>query len=92
MAMTIFIAIAAGFLGGAVGGGLVAWLLCRRPASAVPFDYAAIDLDVDHGIRRAARQWADAHGQPASAPLIVDKLRLVHNLHRRRSGWRGWSR
>jgi ABC-type branched-subunit amino acid transport system permease subunit len=85
----IVIAGGTGFLVGAAVGALVSWLLHRRLASVVPLDYSAIDPAVDPSIRLAARQWADAYGQPASAPLIVNKLRLVHNLNRRRHGWRG---
>lgn len=87
MTMPLIIAASAGFLSGAAAAVLVLWLLRRRSASLAPFDYATIDPDVDQRFQQAASRWADAHGQPDSAALIVGKLRLVHNLNRKR-----WSR
>jgi len=92
--LTIFLALAAGLVGGAVAGSVVAWRLLRYARSA-PSDHESISPDVNDRIGQAAAQWATARGQPAATPLVADKLRLAYVLSQRRTRRRRrrrWSR
>jgi len=81
--LMILLSLLAGLVSGAAGGGLVSRRLVQRTRS-IPSSEEYIDPDVDRQIKRAASQWATAHGQPAVAPLVASKLRLAYVLSRRR--------
>ena len=86
------ITVGAGAVSGGVAGGVVAWRARRRyhqpvvPALPPP---AAAQPSND-GLDQVATAWAEAHGQPAAAPLVANKLRLAQRLVAQRSG--RWSR
>lgn len=90
--LTILIALMVGALGGTLAGTVAGWWAGRRQsAQSVRLDDLDLDPALDQQITEAARQWAAHQGQPAAAPLVADKLRLIHALsqrHRRRR----WSR
>jgi hypothetical protein len=89
----IALALFCGTFIGTLAGGLAGWWLLVRAGSARPFDRVVGDADLDGRIRRAAADWAAAHGRPEAAPLIADKLRLAHSLSQRRARRSGrWSR
>jgi hypothetical protein len=74
-------------------GGLAGWLTARFLAGDRRVDNVATLHRVDEQINDAAAQWAEAHQQPAAAPLVADKLRLAYVLsHRPRRRRRRWSR
>lgn len=95
MSVVITLAVV-GLFGVAVGfsfGVIMAWRALKRRGLRVilPFDRSSTednqpDEDV---IDQAAAEWAQAHGQPAAAPLIARKLRLFQAATERRP--RGWS-
>lgn len=89
---TILIALVVGTLGGALAGAVAGWWAIRgRSASPTALDDLGLDPDLDQQITEAARQWARNQGQPVAAPLVADKLRLIHALRQRRRR-RRWSR
>jgi hypothetical protein len=94
--LTVFLALFVGTFSGTVAGGLVSWWLLDQPsAEPVALDHLTFDPDVDDQISRAANQWAETHHRPEAAPLVADKLRLVHALNQRRqrrSGRGRWER
>ncbi|MGH2852710.1 MAG: hypothetical protein ACRDLF_00755 [Solirubrobacteraceae bacterium] len=86
---TVFLALIAGGL----GGGVVAALLSRRGVRRNAPETSALDPELERRIGGAAAQWAAAHGQPAAAPLVADKLRLTYVLSRQpQRRRRRWSR
>jgi hypothetical protein len=91
--LTILIALMVGTLSGTLAGAVSGWWTARRKqAQPTALDDLGLDPDLDQQITEAARQWAGREGQPAAAPLVADKLRLIHALsQRRRRRWR-WSR
>jgi hypothetical protein len=90
--LTIPIAVVLGVLGGALAGAGAGWWTGRRAGAQSMASSDVLDPDLDGKITEAARQWATRKGQPAAAPLIADKLRLIHALSRRRRHRRRWSR
>ena len=90
---TILIALMVGTLGGTLAGAVAGrWAGRRQAAQPTTLDDLGLDPDLDQQIAEAARQWAVRQGQPAAAPLVADKLRLIHAMsQRRRRRWR-WSR
>ncbi len=89
---TILIALTAGTFGGTAAGAVAGWrAACRQSAQSSKLDDLGLDPDLDEQITEAARQWAVRQGQPAAAPLMVDKLRLIHAVGQRRSR-RRWPR
>jgi hypothetical protein len=79
----------AGTVGGAVAGAVASWRVVPSRAA----DNLTLDPRLESEIDAASRQWATAHGQPAAAPLIADKLRLAYVLSQRsRHRRRRWSR
>ena len=89
---TILIALTVGTFGGLLAGGVAGWWAsCRQSAESSTLDDLGLDIDLDEQMTEAARQWAVRQGQPAAAPLMVDKLRLIHALGRRRPR-RRWPR
>jgi hypothetical protein len=84
---------ALGILGGALAGAVAGWWTGRYSAAESMASSDVLDPDLDAQITEAARQWATRQGQPAAAPLVADKLRLIHALSRRRTHRRRrWSR
>lgn len=88
MAMDFVLSVLAGALGGAVAGGMLAWLVLRRfrrsghPVPPPPSIDPAVLRDID----RAAKAWANSSGQSETAAgLVADKLRLVYELTQRRN-------
>jgi hypothetical protein len=90
--LTIPIAVVLGVLGGALAGGVTGWWTGRRSSAQSVASRDVLDPDLDAQITGAARQWATRQGQPAAAPLVADKLRLIRALSRRRRHRRRWSR
>lgn len=91
--LTILTALLAGISGGALAGALAGWWTGRRSAPASSLDDLVFDPDLDEQIGDAARGWAMRQGQPAAAPLVARKLRLMVALNQRRLRRRGrWSR
>jgi hypothetical protein len=90
---TIVVGLMAMVVIGTVSGGLAGWLTARVLSRGQMTD-RVVDLDlVDGQINDAAEQWAEAHQEPAAAPLVADKLRLAYVLsHRPRRRRRRWSR
>jgi len=91
MMLTVFLAL----IGGGLGGGVVAALLSRRWVRRDAPETSVLDPELERRIDGAAAQWAAAHGQPAAAPLVADKLRLTYVLSqqpRSRRRRRRWSR
>lgn len=89
---TILIALVVGALGGALAGAVAGrWAIRRQSAQPTTLDDLGLDPDLDQQIAEAARQWARRQGQSAAAPLVADKLRLIHALRQRRRR-RRWSR
>jgi hypothetical protein len=89
---TIFIALVVGTLGGALAGAVAGWWAARRQQpQPTTLNDLGLDPDLDQQIAEAARQWARRQGQPAAAPLVADKLRLIHAIGQRRHR-RRWSR
>jgi hypothetical protein len=90
---TIVVGLMAMVVIGTVSGGLAGWLTARVLSRGQITD-RVVDLDlVDGQINDAAEQWAEAHQEPAAAPLVADKLRLAYVLsHRPRRRRRRWSR
>jgi hypothetical protein len=81
--LSLLIPIIAGVLAGAAAGGLLAWYFLRRRAvqpepSPPPDPWVAAEID------RAAATWASEQGRPEAAPLLADKLHLLHHLSTRR--------
>jgi hypothetical protein len=90
---TIVVGLMAMVVIGTVSGGLAGWLTARFLAGDRRVDNVATLHRVDEQINDAAEQWAEAHQQPAAAPLVADKLRLAYVLsHRPRRRRRRWSR
>jgi hypothetical protein len=83
---TTFLAIGGGTLGGGLAGGAITWWCRRSLARASNGTTVTVDPAVDECIDQAAAQWATAHGQPAAAPLVANKLRLAQRLATQRSG------
>lgn len=72
---------------GAFLGALVGVLLAarrQRPAEFTESSPDPIDEYTAAAIDQAAVNFATANGRPEAAPLIADKLRLLHTLGRRR--------
>jgi hypothetical protein len=89
---TILIALIAGTIGGTLAGVVAGrWAIRRQSAPPTTLDDLGLDPDLDQQITEAARQWAVRQGQPAAAPLVADKLRLIHAIGQRRRR-RRWSR
>lgn len=91
--IALSLAIGAALLG-SVAGGLAVWLFLRRRSDRMPkAEDFVIDAGLDQAIDAGARAWAAAQGVPAAAPLVADKLRLLHALNRRpRERRRRWWR
>ena len=89
MSMLIYLLpILAGALAGGLAGGLLLWWHHRHQPSVSPSSPAEfIDPWVAAQIDQAAATWATQHGRPEAAPLMADKLRLLHRLGIER----GWS-
>jgi H+/gluconate symporter-like permease len=88
---TILIALIVGALGGTLAGTVAGWWAGRRQsAQPTTLDDLGLDPALDQQITEAARQWATHQGHPAAAPLVADKLRLIHAMSERRR--RRWSR
>jgi hypothetical protein len=93
--LAILVSLAVGVLGGALAGAVAGWLTGRRSSAQSVVSSDVLGPDLDAQITEAARQWATRQGQPAAAPLVADKLRLIHalSLRRRRARrTRRWSR
>lgn len=89
--LTLLISLAAGALGGImVSAGASRWSARRQRVrqSADP----SLDPNLDQRISEAARHWAANQGQPAAAPLMANKLRLIHAVSQRRRRPRRWWR
>jgi hypothetical protein len=76
----------AGTLGGGIArGSLVLWSLRpwknRHDVAQTSFP----EPDIDAQIQTAAEHWAAAQRQPQAAPLVANKLRLVHRLGNHRT-------
>lgn len=84
--LSLLLTFALALLAGIIGGGMAAWALLRRRASAEPPLPEQPDEWVSAEIDQAAAAWATAHGRPEAAPLMADKLRLLHRLGLRREG------
>lgn len=81
--LTLLIPVIAGTLAGAAAGGLLAWYLLRRrtvQAESSPTTDPWVAAEID----RAAATWASEQGRPEAAPLLADKLHLLHKLSTRR--------
>jgi hypothetical protein len=83
--MLVLLTIGAAVLGAFIGALLGAVITGRRLPDAVhqvqdePIDeYTAAAID------QAAVNYAATHGRPEVAPLLADKLHLLHKLARRR--------
>jgi hypothetical protein len=88
MTTVSILTITAGTLAGAFAGGTIALWFSRptRPAHPKPPTRSSeIDGAQAQRIDDAARAWAKAHGQPAAAPLVANKLRLDVRLSDRRT-------
>lgn len=72
--------ILAGALAGAFTAGLLLWRYRRREVTAAVPTGEPVDPWVEAEIDRAAVAWATEHGRPEAAPLMADKLRLLHHL------------
>lgn len=70
-------------LTGLLAGGTAAWWLVRSgheaeaQATDTPDEWVSAEID------RAAVNWAMSQGCPEAAPLMADKLHLLHRLGRR---------
>jgi hypothetical protein len=85
---TVLVAFLAGGLGGGVATVLLSRLRVQHSSNAL-----VLDPELEQQIAAAAQQWAAAHGQPAAASLVADKLRLAYVLSQRpRRRRRRWSR
>lgn len=93
--LTVVLALFFGTFSGTVMGALVSWwLLAQAHKETVPLQGLAVDSDMGERIDQAAARWAAESHQPAAAPLVAGKLRLVHALNQRRARHHGrrWSR
>jgi hypothetical protein len=82
--LSLLLTFALALLAGAFGGASVVWALLRRSTPAEPPSSEQPDEWVSAEIDQAAVAWATAHGRPEAAPLMADKLRLLHRLGLRR--------
>jgi hypothetical protein len=91
--LMILIAVIVGTLGGTLAGAVAGWWAAhRQQPQPTPLNNLGLDPALDQQITEAARQWAVRQGQPAAAPLVADKLRLIHAMSQRRRRRRRWSR
>jgi hypothetical protein len=91
MLLIIFMLFLSSF-SGSLAGGLVLFRLLYQPTLSAGSRHHGSDPVLDEDIQVAATQWAEAHDQPAAAPLVADKLRLAQALAQRRQRDRGrWS-
>jgi hypothetical protein len=85
--VNLLLSLSLGLIGGLISGWLVARRNRRRLRRRLPD--AGLSPELDRQIDDAARQWANAQGKPAIAPLLAGKLRLMHRVQQRR-GWSRW--
>ncbi|HSS34292.1 MAG TPA: hypothetical protein VLL27_13530 [Solirubrobacterales bacterium] len=82
----LLLTIVAGSGAGALCGGLLAAWLLRRHHRTEDGQPDALDPWVSAEIDRAAVEFANRNGRPETAPLIADKLHLLHHLGQRQGG------
>ena len=80
MILSYLLPIVTGGIAGAVGAALLLWRQLRRQSETAEPVPAPSDPWVDAEIDQAAVSWATAQGRPEAAPLMADKLRLLHRL------------
>jgi hypothetical protein len=85
--MLLALAFTLAVLVGALSGVLTARWLLRRSEKQPPVQAKEPDPWVAAEIDQAAASWAMAQGRPEAAPVMADKLHLLHHLGQRR-GWR----
>ena len=82
-----------GAVGGAAGGGIVAWTVLRSINRNQPDDeLLATGQVIETNARLAAEQWATETGRVGYAPFLAEKLKLANQLGRRQARRRRFSR
>lgn len=84
--LTLALLVLAALLGGFVGAVLGAVVAGRRASDRIPLSEIVEPMDeyTAAAIDQAAVNYATAQGRPEVAPLLANKLHLLHDLARRR--------
>jgi hypothetical protein len=77
--LSLLLAIGVAAIVGGLAGTASAWSLMRGGETGQPAD-SELDEWVSAEIDQAAATWAMNHGCPEAAPIMADKLRLLHRL------------
>jgi hypothetical protein len=82
--LSLLLAIGGAAVAGGLAGAAVAWSLMRGvepdqpPVADAPDEWISAEID------QAAATWAMKNDCPEAAPIMADKLRLLHRLGERR--------